>query len=75
MLTFRIFDAVVMPKTATKKRVKKSDEHGVVLLSESIDFWAVLALPSSSFRKNPRNKLLLYLNSFIYINLYLIIVS
>ena len=75
MLTFRIFDAVVMPKTATKKRVKKSDEHGVVLLSESIDFWAVLALPPSSFRKNPRNKLLLYLNSFIYINLYLIIVS
>lgn len=71
MLTFRIFHAVVMPKTAKKKRVKTSDEHGVVLLSESIDFWALLALPSSSFRNN----LLLYLNSFIYINLYLISVS
>ena len=75
MLTFTIFDAVVMPKTAKKKRVKTSDEHGVVLLCESIDFWPLLELPSSSFRKNPRNKLLLYLNSFIYINLYLISVS
>ena len=64
-----------MPKTAKKKRVKKSDEHGVVLLSESIDFGTLLALPSSSFRKNSRNNLLLYLNSFIYINLYLISVS
>ena len=75
MLTFRIFDAVVMPKTAKKKRVKTSDEHGVVLLCESIDFWALLALPSSSFRKNPRYKLLLYLNSFLYINLSFISVS
>lgn len=57
-----------MPKTAKVKRVKKSDEH-------SIDFGALLALPSSSFRKNPRDNLLLYLNSFIYINLYLISVS
>ena len=64
-----------MPKTAKKKRVKKSDEHGVVLLSESIEFWALLALPSSSFRKKPRKKLLLYLNSFIYINLYFISIS
>ena len=64
-----------MPKTATKKRVKKSDEHGVALLSESIDFWALLALPSSSFRKNPRNKLLLHLNSFLHLNLYFISIS
>ena len=69
MLTFSIFHAVVMPKTVKKKRVKTSDEHGVVLLCESIDFWALLELLYSSFRKNPRYKLLLYLNSFIYINL------
>lgn len=66
VLTLRIFHAVVMPKTAKKKRVKKSDEH-------SFDFVeALLALPSSSFRKNPRNKLLLHLNSFLYINFYFI---
>lgn len=64
-----------MPKTAKKKRVKKSDEHGVVLLCESIDFWPLLELLYSSFRNNSRNNLLLYLNSFIYINLYVIIVS
>lgn len=75
MLTFKIFHAVVMPKTVKKKRLKTSDEHGVVLLCESIDFWALLALLYSSFRKTPRNNLLLYLNSFIYINLSLISVS
>ena len=58
-----------MPKTAKEKRVKKSDDHGVALLCESIDFWALLELLYSSFRKKPRYKLLLYLNSFIYINL------
>ena len=64
-----------MPKTAKEKRVKKSDEHGVALLCESIDFWALLELLYSSFRKNPRNKLLLHLNRFLHLNLYFISIS
>ena len=64
-----------MPKTAKKKRVKTSDEQRVVLLCDYIDFWALLELLYSSFRKNPCNKLLLHLNSFLYLNLYFISVS
>lgn len=59
-------------KDGEEEACQKSDEHGVVLLSESIDFWALLELLYSSFRKNPRNKLLLHLNSFLYINFYFI---